>query len=131
MFKCDMCRDLLARNETPYCMKNCPQKAMKIGKRTDIFTEAEKLKDTYNGYIYGQKENGGTSTLYISPVSFDDIETALDSHPRQKGKKSVGFTVPENLLTRQRNWALLSLVAPIAGVIAALGFSSKENEEGE
>lgn len=131
MFKCDLCRDLLAKNETPYCMKNCPRKAMKIGKRAEIFAEAEKLKDTYNGYIYGRNENGGTSTLYVSPVTFDDIEKALVSQSRQKGQKRVGFTVPENLLTRQRNWALLSLVAPIAGIIAALGFSSNKNEEDE
>ncbi len=97
----------------------------------EIFAEAEKLKDTYKGHIYGRNENGGTSTLYVSPVSFDDLDKALDSQPRPKGKKIVGFTVPENLLTRQRNWALLSLVAPIAGVIAALGFSSRKNEEAE
>lgn len=129
MFKCDLCRDLLAKNKTPYCMNKCPQKAMKIGKRAEIFAEAEKLKDTYKGHLYGLTENGGTSTIYVSSVSFEDIEKALDSQPRQKGKRRVGFTVPENMLIKQRNWALLSLIAPIAGIIAALGFSNNKNEE--
>ncbi len=129
MFKCDLCRDRLATGEKPFCMEQCPQNAMVIGRRDEIFERAEKLKEKYNGHIYGKTENGGTSTLYVSPVSFAQIEKALMEKPEEKGKKSVGFSVPENVLVRQKNWALLSLIAPLAGIIAALGFSGNKNEE--
>ena len=129
MFKCDLCRDRLAENQLPFCIEACPQKAMKIGRRDAIFEEAEKLEAQYNGHIYGKEENGGTSTLYVSPVSFDKIEKALAAQPKKKGRKIVGFSVPENILSKQRNWALLSLVAPILGVVAALGLSGREKEE--
>lgn len=34
-----------------------------------------------NGYIYGKWENGGTSTLYVSPVSFDLINRTMKKEP--------------------------------------------------
>jgi formate dehydrogenase iron-sulfur subunit len=129
MFKCDLCRDRLATGEKPFCMEQCPKNAMVIGRRDEIFERAEKLKEEYNGHIYGKAENGGTSTLYVSPVSFAQIEKALMEKPEEKGKKIVGFSVPENILVRQKNWALLSLIAPVAGIIAALGFSGNKIEE--
>ncbi|MEE4242287.1 MAG: 4Fe-4S dicluster domain-containing protein [Desulfopila sp.] len=129
MFKCDLCRDRLATGEKPFCMEQCPKKAMVVGRRDEIFDRALKLKEKYNGHIYGKAENGGTSTLYVSPVSFAQIEKALMEGPEEKGKKIVGFSVPENVLVKQKNWALLSLIAPVAGIIAALGFSGNKNEE--
>lgn len=129
MYKCDLCRDRLAKEEKPHCIEACPKQAMTIGRRDEIFAQAEALKAKYNGYIFGKNENGGTSTLYVSPVPFDQIEQALNEQPAKAGKKKVGFSVSENILAKQKNWAMLSLVAPVIGIIAALGFAGKSNEE--
>lgn len=131
MFKCDLCRDRLSAGNKPHCIEACPQNAMTIGRRDEIFAEAEKLKIQYNGHIFGKHENGGTSTVYVSSVAFDEIENALLAQPKEKGKKKVAFSVSENILKKQKNWALLSLVAPVVGIIAALGLSGYKIEEDE
>lgn len=131
MFKCDLCRDRLTKGKKPYCIETCPQQAMSIGRRDEIFAKAEELKSQYNGHIFGKEENGGTSTLYVSSVAFDEIEKALTAQPKVKKKQKVGFSVPGNILSKQKNWAMLTLVAPIVGVIAALGLAGNNNEEDE
>ena len=131
MYKCDLCRDRLADGGKPHCIEACPKDAMTIGRRDEIFAEAEELKSQYNGHIFGKQENGGTSTVYVSSVSFEEIENALMTQPKEQGKKKVGVSVPENILKKQRNWAMLSLVAPIVGIIAALGLSGNKIEEDE
>lgn len=131
MFKCDLCRDLLAKGKKPHCIEACPKQAMTIGRRDEIFARAEELKSQYSGHIFGKQENGGTSTLYVSPVGFDEIEKALMAQPKVKGKKKVGFSVSENILSKQKNWAMLTLVAPIVGVIAALGLAGNNKGEDE
>ena len=40
-----------------------------------------------NGYIYGKTENGGTATLYVSPVSFELINKTIDKKPGQPNMK--------------------------------------------
>lgn len=131
MYKCDLCRDRLADGDKPHCLEACPKNAMTIGRRGEIFAEAEKLRSQYNGHIFGKQENGGTSTVYVSSVSFEEIEKALMTQPKEQGKKKVSFSVPENILQKQRNWAMLSLVAPVVGIIAALGLSGDKIEEDE
>ena len=49
--------------------------------------------------------------------------------PNEKGKKKLRFSVSENILAKQNNWAMLSLVAPIVGIIAALGLAGNGSEE--
>ena len=71
MYKCDLCNDRLKEGKLPGCVEACPRKAMLIGPKKDIEAEAQTRARQMKGYIYGKKENGGTSTLYISPVSGD------------------------------------------------------------
>ena len=48
------------------------------------------------GYIYGEEENGGTSTFYVSPVPFESIDSALKKQKQaQKNPQAPGFpTMP-------------------------------------
>lgn len=127
MFKCDLCRDELMKGNTPHCIAACPKKAMEFGKRGDIFAKAETLKKEYRGDIYGMDENGGTSTLYVSPVSFDEIDKALVQQNKDLKKKMVTrLHRPENMLEKQKNWALLSLASPLVGGIIAYGLSGTD-----
>ncbi|NMA69874.1 MAG: oxidoreductase, partial [Desulfitobacterium sp.] len=89
------------------------------------------------GYIYGDKENGGTSTFYISKVPFEKIHQAILADKKGKNDKSPGRPgMPvnvENYLDTEKGIFYSALIAPIAG-LAAAGFTAyktmtKDKEE--
>jgi formate dehydrogenase iron-sulfur subunit len=61
----------------PACVKQCPADALDFGLREDMLKKAKDRISAGNGkyidHIYGEKEAGGTSTLYLSRVPFDQI----------------------------------------------------------
>ncbi len=62
---------------TPACVKACPADCLRFGTREDMLQEAHtRISDQpgkYVDHIYGEKEAGGTSVLYLSPVPFDKL----------------------------------------------------------
>ena len=127
MFKCDLCREQLAKGEQPYCINSCPKKAMIIGKREAIFAEARKRASAIHGHLYGMDENGGTSTIYVSPVPFESIDKAIVAKAKaQKIKKPTRMNNPENMLAKHKNWAIASLAAPALGAVAAFVATSRK-----
>ena len=81
MYKCDLCNDRLEAGKLPGCVESCPQNALLIGPGKDIEAMAEERAKRMNGHIYGKRENGGTATLYVSPVSFDLINRTMQKKP--------------------------------------------------
>ncbi len=73
--KCDACAQLTADGEMPACAKACPTGALQYGKRDELLTIAKQRiddpKGNYVKYVYGEKEVGGTSMLYLSSLPFD------------------------------------------------------------
>ena len=67
-------RDKIA---TPACVKACPADCLRFGTREDMLQEAHsrisKHPDKYVDHIYGEKEAGGTSVLYLSSVPFEKL----------------------------------------------------------
>ena len=83
IMKCNFCFDSrLSKNRPPACVEACPMEALTFGKRNSLLriarTRIRENPGTYQNYIYGESEAGGTSWLYLSPVPFDqagfDIE---------------------------------------------------------
>jgi len=126
MYKCDLCRDLLAEGKTPKCMAACPQKAMAIAPRSEIHALADKLLKEQGGYIYGRDEHGGTATLYYSDIAFAKLDAAIceDVDP----KHVMRFNQPENQGEKQHRLATTALLAPLAG--AAGAFVATINRQG-
>ncbi len=79
MYKCDRCADVVARDGVPACIEACPNAVQSIGPRDTIITEARRLAAGRGWHLYGLDENGGTSTIYLSPVPFADIQAALEA----------------------------------------------------
>jgi hypothetical protein len=92
----------------------CPEKVQKIGPRKEILREAHAIKKEIGGYIYGEKENGGTNTIYVSPVPFEELNKSIEKGPGRPNLKPVG-----NSMAQADNLAKAMVIAPIAGIAAA------------
>jgi len=114
MYKCDLCYDRLGRGQSPGCIEACPQKAMLIGPRDKMLAEAERRAQQMNGFLYGRDENGGTSTFYVSPVSFDRINATMKKGPgRPDMKPGV-----ERRMAGTDSLGKAVLAAPAIGIVA-------------
>ena len=76
--KCDMCVSRISDGRSePACAATCPTDAIIFGKKSDMLAEAHRRIDASPGkfinHVYGETENGGTATFYISPVPFEDM----------------------------------------------------------
>jgi len=75
--KCDLCAPRLARGELPACVENCPAGALTFGRRSELLAEAHKRiaesPEVYVHHIYGEREAGGTSWLYLAATPFEDL----------------------------------------------------------
>jgi formate dehydrogenase iron-sulfur subunit len=80
--KCDMCIERQQRGEVPACVEACPVEATTVGTREEMLAEAhrriEESPDDYYPHVYGETEAGGTSTLFLSPVSFEELGFRTD-----------------------------------------------------
>jgi Fe-S-cluster-containing dehydrogenase component len=116
MYKCDRCYDRVAQGELPACIDACPEEVQTIGPRDEIVEQAKALARETNGHIYGLEENGGTNTLYVSPVPFDQLNVAIE-----KGKGRPHLAPVEDVMADNNKLARAMLIAPLAGIAAAVG----------
>lgn len=123
MFKCDMCKDLLAKGEKPSCETRCPKQAILFGAREEMRQEAIRRAEAIGGYIYGMEENGGTATFYVSKVPFEKINETIKSEKAKAGDKKPGRPLMpvglKNPMEKDENLALATIIAPVAGLFAA------------
>ena len=114
MYKCDRCYNRIAEGNLPACIEQCPEDVQMIGPRTEIIKEAHRLADEEGVYIYGENENGGTNTIYLSPVPFEALNQAI-----AKGPGNPHFNPVEDQMAHADNLAKAMLIAPLAGLAAA------------
>ena len=114
MYKCDRCYNRIDAGKLPACIEACPEDVQTIGPRNEILEAARELAAKTGGYIYGATENGGTNTIYVSPVPFETLNQALD-----KGPGRPHFDAVEDRMAHADNLAKAMLIAPFAGLAAA------------
>jgi Fe-S-cluster-containing dehydrogenase component len=116
MYKCDRCYNRIEQGGLPACIEVCPEKVQEIGPRDEILKKAHLIAKEINGYIYGEKENGGTNTIYVSPVPFKDLNQAIQKGPGRPHLRPV-----ENSMEHADTLAKAMVIAPFAGIAAAVG----------
>ena len=107
--KCTMCYPRLKEGKQPACVESCPQEALHFGRRDDLLAEArrriERNSGTYLPHVYGEKEVGGTSVLYVSSTPLDFL--------------GMGAPPGEDPLP-ELTWASLKKVPSVAVVVGGL-----------
>ncbi len=116
MYKCDRCYNRIADGELPACIEACPEDVQTIGPRDEIIKKAHALAKEINGYVYGETENGGTNTIYVSPVPFEQINNSIEKGPGAPDMAGV-----DNAMAKANNVATAMVLAPLAGIAAAAG----------
>jgi formate dehydrogenase iron-sulfur subunit len=109
-----MCFDRIAEGKQPGCARVCRIGATVFGDRTRLLVEAylriDENPGRYYPHVYGDKELGGTSVLYLSPVPFEELGLPTDLEPTP---------LP------QTTWQVLSKLPSVVGMgaVALLGVS--------
>jgi formate dehydrogenase beta subunit len=115
--KCTFCFDRIAKEGgKPGCASICPVEAITFGKRNDLLALAKNRikKDParYVNKIYGELEVGGSSWLYVSGVSFDQLKFQdLPSTPPPK----LTETIQDSLFSYL--WSPVALFAVLGGIM--------------
>ncbi|BBD06851.1 4Fe-4S ferredoxin [Desulfovibrio ferrophilus] len=115
MYKCDRCYDRVAQGEQPACIEACPEGVQIIGPRSEIIAKAKALATKTGGYLYGLEEGGGTNTIYVSPVPFDDLNKSIAKGP---GQPHLGPA--QDVMARDESLAAVVATAPFVGLAAGV-----------
>ena len=103
--KCDGCHDRLMAGKVTACTEACPNNATLTGDRDALIAEARKRiaekPSEYYPQIYGLNEVGGTTTLFLSAVPFEQLGLRTD--------------LPKEALP-PLTWRVLSMVPDVAVV---------------
>ena len=134
VMKCQFCSSKLAEGEAPACASVCPTDALMFGNRDELLAKAHEIiasDSRYLNHVYGEKEVGGTSWLYISDVDFGEL-----GFPTNLPEKSIPenvhgftrFTIPI-FAVGAAAWTGVSLYAKRRHAVAHEGHHAEEHHE--
>ncbi len=98
--KCTLCAERQARGLMPACVEVCPSGALEFGAREALLEEARtriyQTPSRYVHHIYGEREAGGTSWLYIGDVPLETLglKAGLSTTPYPELTRTALSAVP-------------------------------------
>ncbi len=129
--KCTFCFDRITKDGgKPGCASICPVEAITFGKREMLLEQArERIKNdpgTYVDHIYGEKEAGGTSWLYISGQPYSELGflDVPDYAPPMRTE-----TIQHSLFSYL--WSPILLFAGLSGLMAARNKKHRKEDDHE
>lgn len=85
--KCTMCSDRISKDKSPFCVQACPVGALDFGLQEEISAQAKKRAEEVGGYLYGDKEAGGTQLIYVLKEEKEDYgvrPVGPEKYPKHK-----------------------------------------------
>ncbi len=133
MYKCDLCRERILHGKMPACVEACEKRLgakrpLYFGRRKEILRMAHERAKAINGFVYGEKENGGTATLYVSRIPFEKIDSRL-----REAKSNLHMGKVLNPLREVNEWAKGFILAPLISALGAIGlalYTKKQSPKG-
>lgn len=123
--KCEFCRTTnLVEKGQPACTEGCPAGAVIFGKAKDLLAEAKKrIKDSpslYVNHVYGEKDGGGTSVLYLSAVPFEKLGLPdLPAYSQAAAQESIQHSL----------YQYLALPGIVYIVLAGIAFKNRSGHK--
>ncbi len=127
VMKCNFCFEKISKEDgVPACAAICPVEAITFGKRKTLLKIAkERIKNNPGKYlkkIYGEKEAGGTSWLYISNTPFDKLQfPEIGDAPIPKLTETIQHSLFSYL------WSPVLLFGTLKGIMF---LSERKNKKG-
>jgi len=111
--KCTFCFERTqAEGTQPGCVEVCPVEALTYGKRSDLIELAHariwSRPGRYVDHVYGEKEVGGTSWMYLSAAPFDQVGFRTDLGETPIPALSRGFLSMVSVVLM--TWPLLCML---------------------
>ncbi len=126
--KCTLCFERISKEGgKPGCAAICPTEAILFGKRKDIVAHARQRIQSdpgkYVDHIYGEKEVGGTSWMYLSCVDFQRV--GFQNLP-ERPIPQTAETIQSSLFSYL--WSPIALFG-VLGMVMKASASSNAKEE--
>lgn len=114
--KCTFCYERLTEeNRAPACVSICPNEALTFGRRRELldaaYTRIAAAPERYHNHVYGEREIGGTSWLYLAPADFKYTELpVLGSDPPPHLTESIQHGIFKSFVPPLALFGLLGLI---------------------
>ena len=125
VMKCTFCYDRISKEGgLPGCATICPTEAITFGKRSTLLSVAKKrIQENpadYIDHVYGEREVGGTSWMYIAGVPFEQVNLPkLPETPTPKLSETIQHSLFSYL------WSPITLF----GILGAVMFGNRRTEK--
>lgn len=116
--KCDGCADVVQAGGVPWCVKTCPNEALKFGPREEILAEAQRRlirlqRRCSDARLYGESEAGGLGVIALLPARPEEFELPADP-------QISGLTVGWQKVTQPASLGLTALSVVATGLAAII-----------
>jgi Fe-S-cluster-containing dehydrogenase component len=129
VMKCTFCFDRISKEGgLPGCAEICPVEAITFGRRAILLEVAKKrIRENpadYIDHLYGEREVGGTSWMYLSSVPFEKLGfIKLPDQPTPKLAETIQHTLFSYM------WSPIVLFGLLGGLAWTAGRNNHQSDE--